>query len=158
MTKTFAQLFSEADAFFEKKAVEEVKTASESSFEDDEIMSLVSDLRNMGVDKTAQAKKAVEEYLNYGEKVAEAQVEAQVEPEPFEFTEAEKVAYALAVAETISGGDELNKLAGFEKKALDLGHNPSEVEHLLNKYASSKGGMDVAGCRVLHFLSTAKGE
>jgi hypothetical protein len=123
MGKTLSQLLQEADNIIEKRASVEVTPVA---IEEDEIFKLAEQVRN---------------HVPVVEKA----------PEPFVPTEAEKLAYAMAMLETILSSKELKAMDTFEKAAAEKGLSPESVQRFFEKTAASTK----VGTRVFDFMAGA---
>lgn len=123
MGRTLSQLLQEADNIIEKRASVEVTPVA---IEEDEIFKLASQVRN---------------YVPVVEKAVE----------PFVPTENEKVAYAMAMLETLMSAKELKAMDTFEKAAAEKGMSPESVQQFFEKVANKSQ----TGKRVFDFMTGA---
>ena len=130
MAKTLAQIFDEAEAVIEKRAS---ASAPAPSVDDDEIYKLAAQVRCVGQRPPTASD---------GESSTKT-------AQPFEYTETEKVAYALAFVETVLSGKELAALSELEKTASEKGVSDEDLQEFFNKVASKTK----AGQKVQEFLT-----
>lgn len=120
--RTFEQILQDADRIIEKRA-QEATPPPAPVIEEDEIFKLASQVR------TCKSEL----------------------PAPFEFTEAEKTARAMAIVETILSAKDLTNLVKFEKEARARGMSEETIQGFFNKVADASR----VGKRVHEFMHGA---
>jgi hypothetical protein len=120
--RTFAQILQDAERIIEKRA-HEAEPPPVPAIEEDEIFKLASQVR------TCQSEL----------------------PPPFEFTETEKVAHAMAILETLFSAKDLTNLVKFEKEARARGMSDETIQGFFNKVADQSQ----TGRRVFDFMHGA---